>query len=675
MASLPNHSSSSPRPIYEYQHLPLQSIRLLHLNPGSYLDGLTIRLETVPFKLEEESDTRESQSNIRPEPSQSRGSLIKYEALSYVWGPKEKPLAISIEDEVGSIAHVTQNLYIALKHLRYEDKARVLWIDALCIDQANHEEKSAQVAIMADIYQCAHRVVAWLGPEADDSNRAMMAVQDVGSQILVNWPENNDSSQPEYSISAAPGFDVVDWIHGRALIPFQTPELNAIHHLLSRPWFERLWIRQEILLANRDAMIKCGMHQILWVHFRQAMVVLYRHCNQFENELMLLLNRLYGFIHTQLDSGYRWSRLGFATAICEDPRDRIYGTLRLLYKDRNILGITPDYTKTTGQVYTDATWRMIKQARTLTVLEQCELYAALPGPSWAPDWSRRPMFKTVSEDCRASSCLWTKLPESDGRILRVVGKRVTVIDHSEKFEYADFAPKSVLIHTVRKIVRTILDGTALSSGQILKSCAKMFLGPYNSDSYETPREPQFPALRHLQSAITYILAGCSLEEIEDRLGQEITGPILEAIEMVIAGRQLFIGSNNLFGMTPIFAQPGDHIYVLVGCDIPIALRPFEGNQYLVVGACWADSIMHGEALLGPLPENICPVIQNMKYAFKDIVSGKVALEDPRLMNLGVDLQGFREELEQDPKYRVTLNVDVNILHRAGVTDLQTIELV
>ncbi|KAF3004605.1 hypothetical protein E8E14_007502 [Neopestalotiopsis sp. 37M] len=644
-------------------------------SPGSYDDDIAIRLEPVPFQLEEECGASESPSNQRPESSQSLGSLIQYEALSYVWGPKEKTMVISIEDKVDREAHVTRNLYIALKHLRYEDKARVLWIDALCINQANNEEKSAQVAMMADIYQYAHRVIAWLGPEADDSNLAMIAMQDVGSQILVNWPENNDSSQPQFEISAAQGFDGVEWIHLRALIPLQTPEQNAIYHLLSRPWFNRLWIRQEILLANRDAVIMCGTHQILWLHFRQAMAALHRHSNQFENELMLLLDRLFGFIHAYLNKGHISSRIDISTAECEDPRDMIYGTLRLLYKRRNALGITPDYTKSVGQVYADATWRVIQYEQSLKILEQCELHPALPGPSWAPDWSQRPMFKMYNDYARASSYLWMESAQSDGRILQVVGKHVTVINHLEKFEYNDFAPKTELVHAIRKIVRIVLDGTSLSSGQILKFCAEMLLSAYNADIYEPSRETEYPTLRHTMSMITHILAGCSLEEIEDRLGKRIINVILEAIKMVIAGRQLFIGSNNLFGMTTIFAQPGDHIYVLVGCDVPIALRPVEGNQYLVVGACWTDSIMCGEALLGPLPEDICSVIQNHWYAFKDIVSGKVALEDPRLMNLGVDLQGFREELEQYPEYRVTLNVDVNILHRAGVTDLQIIELV
>ena len=100
MASPVNDYSGSPRPLYRYRNLPLQSIRLLHLEPGSFDDDIAIWLEPALFRLEEESGANESRSDQRPEPSQYRGSLIKYEALSYVWGPKEKPLAISIEDGV-----------------------------------------------------------------------------------------------------------------------------------------------------------------------------------------------------------------------------------------------------------------------------------------------------------------------------------------------------------------------------------------------------------------------------------------------------------------------------------------------------------------------------------------------------------------------------------------------
>ncbi|ETS81768.1 hypothetical protein PFICI_06770 [Pestalotiopsis fici W106-1] len=669
------------RPVYVYQNLPPQSIRLIRLEPGSYEAGIVIRLEPVQFRIGvedsdvEESDARDPWAELQIESSQARGSPIEYEALSYAWGPKGQPMIISIEGEESCIAHVTQNLYIALKHLRLGDRVRVLWIDALCIDQENNEEKSAQVAIMADIYQCASRVVAWLGPEADGSNLAMLSMYYLGSQIAVNWPgPNGDSSRAQYAISAAQGFDGVDWIHGRVSIPLQAPELNAIYHLLSRPWFGRLWIRQEIFLANSDAEIMCGMHRIRWTHFRHAMMAIQQDDTIHDLDSLLRTN-LWSFTYTDVNCGYSGLRLECDAAKCEDPRDRIYATMRLYFNGQNVLKITPDYTKTVGQVYTDAALRYIRRHQDLALLQQCELNLPIPGPSWVPDWSRNPGFCYLDTHSWANSCLSMSFALLDGRVLQTHGKLITVIEHLWKFDDYDESSADTLINTIRTTVQSLLDKLVSGIGEMLERCAKTLLGVYISDIWESPATSDYPSLRDFESLIAQVLAGCSAQEIKERLGREKTSSILWFIVTVMAGRQLFTGTNDLFGRVPIFAQPGDHIYVLIPCEVPLVLRPLGGNQYMVVGACYAEGIMYGEALLGPFPKTIRPVLSYKGWRFQDIDSGKVVQEDPRLVKLGVGLQEFREELEQFQDKRARLMVDVDILRRAGVMDLQKIELV
>ncbi|KAH7012701.1 heterokaryon incompatibility, partial [Microdochium trichocladiopsis] len=83
-----------------------------------------------------------------------------YEALSYTWGATEGiQRAITVDN--GKI-QVTPNLHTALCHLR-TDKPRLLWIDALCINQNDQEEKAQQIALMGNIYRKAEQVVAFLG--------------------------------------------------------------------------------------------------------------------------------------------------------------------------------------------------------------------------------------------------------------------------------------------------------------------------------------------------------------------------------------------------------------------------------------------------------------------------------------------------------------------------------
>ncbi|KAI1567340.1 endo-polygalacturonase precursor [Pyrenophora tritici-repentis] len=96
-------------------------------------------------------------------------------ALSYVWGLSENPDSIYIGD---CRSEVTPNLHAALLHLRDTSFARILWIDALCINQKDDDEKSGQIQLMAQIYAVAKEVVVWLGEEADDSSTAFEAIRD-----------------------------------------------------------------------------------------------------------------------------------------------------------------------------------------------------------------------------------------------------------------------------------------------------------------------------------------------------------------------------------------------------------------------------------------------------------------------------------------------------------------
>jgi hypothetical protein len=79
----------------------------------------------------------------------------------------------------GQRLDVTVNCALALQHLRHEKQPRTLWVDAICIDQTDTEERSQQVSIMGDVYKMAHRVLVWLGPRG--------AVSDMTIALLKNF--------------------------------------------------------------------------------------------------------------------------------------------------------------------------------------------------------------------------------------------------------------------------------------------------------------------------------------------------------------------------------------------------------------------------------------------------------------------------------------------------------
>ncbi|KAF2421160.1 HET-domain-containing protein [Tothia fuscella] len=159
---------------------------------------------------------------------------IPYEALSYTWGdPREKP-TISVN---GREMRVTQNLFHALENLRQPHVSRILWIDAICINQDDHKERGHQVQQMGNIYRKAERVVIWLGSATTDSDRVM----DFMHEHFTNNPY----------IIKLPGTIY------QANINLSKDYGRAVESLLGRPWFRRRCILQEVSNARR-AMICCG---------------------------------------------------------------------------------------------------------------------------------------------------------------------------------------------------------------------------------------------------------------------------------------------------------------------------------------------------------------------------------------------------------------------------------
>ncbi|KAI1118234.1 heterokaryon incompatibility protein-domain-containing protein [Nemania sp. NC0429] len=147
-----------------------------------------------------------------------------YEALSYVWGSLDECYSISLN---GSELSVTENLHTALAELRDRYIERIMWIDAICINQGNDTEKEEQIRLMPEIYRKASRVVVWLGPAVDGGDHALEAIRSAADDA---------STMPS----------ITDPI-----------TQHPIHLLLRRPWFERIWVLQEVAAAQ-TILVKCG---------------------------------------------------------------------------------------------------------------------------------------------------------------------------------------------------------------------------------------------------------------------------------------------------------------------------------------------------------------------------------------------------------------------------------
>jgi len=150
-----------------------------------------------------------------------------YEALSYVWGDPDKTRPIRVD---GVRFPVTINLHAALLRLRDHSFERIIWVDAVCINQKNQKEQGQQVQLMVKIYSKAYRVIVWLGNEADDAKGTDDAERALDDIRLAANEESTERSKKEMN-------------------------QQAIINLLQRPWFQRIWVRYQTSSRNYQTIL------------------------------------------------------------------------------------------------------------------------------------------------------------------------------------------------------------------------------------------------------------------------------------------------------------------------------------------------------------------------------------------------------------------------------------
>lgn len=285
-----------------------------------------------------------------------------YEALSYTWGTEERPRQIYCEKD-GQIS-VTQNCFEAIKSLRYEDRQRVAWIDAVCIDQPSIAERGHQVAIMPCIYRQASKVIVYLGESTEDSDLAMGYLKSYG---FIN--DDATSYSPSHS-------------------------QLALGRLISRPWFSRLWVLQEIFMSA-SAEVICGHKSVPWACFRR----LAKWNPQNSPQKIPLVMSVNSYRTTQDPSIQDFFRLLCNTRDCgcKDPRDRIFALFSMGPKDLQ-KNLNIDYTDSTETVFTNAAIYLINSIGldALCGVERRDESRSLP--SWAPDWRVSSISSTTMMD-------------------------------------------------------------------------------------------------------------------------------------------------------------------------------------------------------------------------------------------------------------------------------------
>lgn len=339
--------------VYESLDLAKDAIRVLRLLRGALADN-EIRCELFQAYLGDEG--------------------VSYEALSYTWGSMDKPLKITVDS---SDLHVTENLYTALLQLRLPYQDRLLWVDAICIDQRNEKERGHQVEQMRHVYKTADSVLICLGTsdpyidnffaEINDDKR-LKAVQTRGSSAV------RVKIDPE--------------IHAEFRIVFLK--------LMTRPWFRRVWVLQEVASA-RTATVMCGDNSMpAWLFASIPTIFDFPvpdHCQAVLDIMPGHSRRSSWWGETQ---DLRTLLVKFSASEATDERDKIYALLGISSDAYNSKVLLPDYSKDIRQVILETWSYMLFQEildpslhgfPDLGLTGFLEILECLP--EWTLDWSVR----------------------------------------------------------------------------------------------------------------------------------------------------------------------------------------------------------------------------------------------------------------------------------------------
>ncbi|KAL5321352.1 hypothetical protein ACEPPN_009308 [Leptodophora sp. 'Broadleaf-Isolate-01'] len=348
---------------------PDWEFRIATLQPGGFKDQIKISLHQVRFK-------------DKPE----------YEALSYVWGKPKVTESISLN---GQPFNITTNLFLALRRLRHEDKRRLLWIDAICIDQSNTQERQQQVSRMKEIYSCASKVTVWMG---EDDTLAICACKLVG--LILHLPQNHPelAADPENANQRA-----------REIVlshPWYQLYGKPAQKFLANDWFRRVWTFQEAYLS-RNIEVVCGETKFPWMPFVQTWNILDIMGIKLLVEGMESVRTVFATCTWAEEAPTPQNRLRLSnllrstyTHLATDPRDKIFGLLAMV-KPRDGLNFPIDYSANVDEVFIRFSRLMIQDDGHLQILSDTQQNDRRPSiPSWVPDWDKKSQVNQLAERIR-----------------------------------------------------------------------------------------------------------------------------------------------------------------------------------------------------------------------------------------------------------------------------------
>jgi hypothetical protein len=282
-----------------------------------------------------------------------------YEAISYTWGEDTAVHRIYV-DGGKNLLEVRTNCYNLLYHIRSTNRARVLWIDAICIDQTSLNERGHRVRMMDVIYAKASSVVVHLGEHSDGSEA--LFEEFAREARWSTWRSGSDPRHPKTAI------------------------VNSHDCLLQRPWFRRVCILPEVS-RNQNIFFMCGSGRVS----KDSLVDRIMDHRKMRASRSAIPDACEPLLVEESDSRLSlWTLLvNSARFLATDPRDKVFALQSLMRcgRDRAAMDSLIDYSQSVVQTFINTTLFLLP-AVGLRVLRINRHPHEMIMPSWIPDSSQ-----------------------------------------------------------------------------------------------------------------------------------------------------------------------------------------------------------------------------------------------------------------------------------------------
>ncbi|KAK3714255.1 hypothetical protein LTR37_007841 [Vermiconidia calcicola] len=552
----------------------------------------------------------------------------QYTALSYAWGDAADTTPILLD---GRQKQVTKSLASFLlshsSNLRGSNmKGEPFWIDALCINQSDDTEKNHQVAMMDRIFKNAAHMYIWLGEASEDSHLVFLLLRG----LAVSYDEVATFEEASSDRSTNPIDGGVDHL-SRC---FQK-HLKALNSLVSRPWWERAWVQQEVYFAPRHkTFMICGKDGMRWhdvVLGYSTLCYLRQKSKQRAHQYTVhnILNCITKMTPTCRHSDHQsWAndrtltislaqhlyqnRISHYPRMASLPVDHVYTSVDKI--------VQPDYSRSMEEVYIETARHTLRAVEAVTFSFRDGLSHDISLPSWVPNWSgefiRAPLpnaedifIRQYTDRYTASGIDSEFSHQAFGPKLQVQGAQLDLVGDEVKLSSlfwsekrcssANFSRREWL-KKYRDFIDSLLSQKDLSAGlfndvwwriPIADSCWSYTDMRYSRAS-STSRGAFHELLRMSRLGLTANAELGSLVEDEQRFG------VVEYLKDMDSSRNRmpFVSASGRIGLGPTEIEPGDKIFIILGHKVPIILRDAGNGELRIVGDAYVYGLMDGEAM-------------------------------------------------------------------------------